>query len=178
MRWRDIRFEKPTKADADKNGDILQLLNDGKVTTWHWKGLGGCIAWAPLSELPKFDPIPDPPEGWRFVDKEKDKRRNDAKCFNPRTQEWYGVNPHVLEWTNDNIYIVPIDPPASLYRPFANFDEWWPHRNRYVKRLSDGFIGRSCWDPTSTGFQIDPKTFVFLNDDGSDGEPCGVKVSP
>jgi hypothetical protein len=65
MRWRDIRFEKPTEADGNSSGSVLQLLEGGTVGLWRWDSLGGMKAWMPISDLPKFDPIPDPPEGWR-----------------------------------------------------------------------------------------------------------------
>jgi hypothetical protein len=62
MRWRDMRFEKPTEADADGAGKILQLLSSGVVVRGGWNDLFRTVAWMPISELPSFDPIPDPPD--------------------------------------------------------------------------------------------------------------------
>jgi hypothetical protein len=62
MRWRDIRFEKPTEADADKRGYILMLHDDNSFGVFSLQNLKYCIAWMPTNELPAFDPIPDPPD--------------------------------------------------------------------------------------------------------------------
>lgn len=62
MRWRDIRFEKPTAEDADGNGDVLQLLDNGCIGVYNFRSLFHTLAWMPLSELPKFERVPDLPE--------------------------------------------------------------------------------------------------------------------
>jgi len=111
MRWRDVRFEKPTEADADENGEILQKLNPGAgFVSDHWTDLSVCVAWMPLSELPKFDRIPNPPEGWRFVDKEKEKPC-EAKYWDKHKIEWIPRRSPKDDWMKYDAYIVPIDPP-------------------------------------------------------------------
>jgi len=112
MRWRDIRFEKPTVADTDDNGEVLQLLKSGRVCYSDWDDEYLVIAWMPISELPAFDRIPDPPEGWRFV-VAGDAFDARAMYWNDRKKEWEPTgnrqNYGSLELYT---YIVPIDPPA------------------------------------------------------------------
>jgi hypothetical protein len=139
MRWRDIRFEKPTAADANKEGKVLQMLKSGSFATWGWENLDVCIAWMPLSELPAFDPIPDPPEGWRFVQKGEafDKR---AKVWVLGSKEWVKTWQE-REYDSRYVYIVPIDPPSPpepQYRPFANAAEFEPYRDKWWRYKSQG----------------------------------------
>jgi hypothetical protein len=175
MRWRDIRFEKPTKADGDSNGYIVQRMQSGSVLFWNYKNTEGCIAWMPLSELPAFDPIPDPPEGWRWADKSNpfDKR---AKFWSEGRSEW------ILTQQLDNYdpsirYIVPIDPPASQYRPFANAKEFAPHRDRWIRTPAQETI-RQVIHYSDRG--VDGMTYRMLFEERTfdDGSPCGVKVEP
>jgi len=131
MRWRDIRFEKPTAADGDSNGSIVQMLTGGAICCDAWDDLSGAIAWCTTNELFTFDPIPDPPEGWRFV--------QDGEAFDSRAKFW--LDRGWEETANDNrsgyndsfVYIVPIDPPAPpepQYRPFKDAAEFAPHRDK------------------------------------------------
>jgi len=62
MRWRDIRFEKPTEHNQEGySGEVLVAYKDNTKQAVHWMDIGKTDAthWAPLSELP--DP-PAPPE--------------------------------------------------------------------------------------------------------------------
>jgi len=58
--WIDIRFRKPTEADADKSGNVCWLFDDNSYgsCTWDcdWKKLSP-VAWMPV---PEFVPLPDP----------------------------------------------------------------------------------------------------------------------
>jgi len=138
MRWRDIRFEKPTEADGDGAGKILQLLSSGVVVRCGWNDLFKTVAWMPISELPSFDPIPDPPEGWRFVQA--------GEAFDSRYQLWDESmkeyrprNYPRMPLTPNTVYIVPIDPsapPEPQYRPFANAAEFVPHRDKWWRYKS------------------------------------------
>jgi hypothetical protein len=62
--WIDIRVRKPTAADGDKRGRILQRLKDDALCVCHWNDLLSVAAWMPIPEL---TPLPDPPEGWRSI---------------------------------------------------------------------------------------------------------------
>ena len=179
MRWRDIRFEKPTEADGDENGRVIQLLNTGNVCKYTWKNISGCIAWMPTSELPAFNPIPDPPDGWRFVEV--------GEAFDDRAN-WYDAN--IKQWRAGCVlgrsefepthtYIVPIEPPEPQYRPFANAAEFEPcdgKRWRFkldpesTKRMSvvydDQMHHGSDWQPS------------FAQKVFADGTPFGVRVDP
>ena len=172
MRWRDIRFEKPTEADGDSSDNVFQLLCDGDVGSFEWDDLQNCIAWMPLSELPAFDRIPDPPDGWRFV--EKGEVFDDcAKAWHSQT--WLACG-NVGMYRPGWVYIVPIDPPKPKYRPFANAAEFAPYRDRWictpgnntvrrVEHYSDDHINGMTWES------------LFRNRTFDDGSPCGVEVS-
>ena len=136
MRWRDIRFEKPTKEDGDEYGNVLQRLTDGIVVREQWDELTAVVAWMPLSELPQPDLPGLIPDGWRAVDRAVDKRTSNAKCWLEETG-WIPVNPANEAWEEETAYIVPIDPPAPQYRAFANAAEFMPHADRWISRLHD-----------------------------------------
>jgi hypothetical protein len=171
MRWRDIRFEKPTKSDANACGRILQILNCGAVGIYSRTDLVAAIAWMPLSELPQPD-LPGPiPDGWRAVDKAVGKKRPDEMFW--LKGSWRPTSRND-EWDSDAYYIVPIDPPAPQYRPFANAAEWWPNRDRWVRNGLDRV--KACWFGQQDADARFKNGCVFLNDDGTDAEPFGVKV--
>jgi hypothetical protein len=176
MRWRDIRFEKPTEADGDSLDNVLQLLCDGDVVSFEWDGLQNCIAWMPLSELPAFDRVPDPHKTWRFVEK--------GEAFDKRSQYWSHLNNvWLIAWQDDSydptvIYIVPIDPPKpeKRYRPFASAAEFAPHRDKWictpgantcrrVDHYNDLGVNGMAWES------------LLRNRTFEDGTPCGVEVS-
>jgi hypothetical protein len=180
MRWRDIRFEKPTEADGDDCGQVLQLLSEGSAGSYHYANDCDCIAWMPLSELPAFTPIPDPPEGWRFVDK--------GEAFDPRAKLWLDYkwattkNDERAGFNKSFVYIVPIDPPAPTYRPFANAKEFEPYFGRMIKEKSlddfrtvvTSFSDKGVWlagGSIATGYREAFDIYEFAN-----GFPFGVKV--
>jgi hypothetical protein len=179
MRWRDIRFEKPTEADGDRDGSVLQLLCEGSVGSYHYANDCDCIAWMPLSELPAFTPIPDPPEGWRFVDK--------GEAFDKRAKYW-GLSKHWAETWHDYdyapelVYIVPIDPPKPpepQYRPFANAAEFLPYRDKWWRYKS--MTATDYYPPVFFGDKGHGKQHwadSFENKVFEDGTPFGVKVEP
>ena len=175
MRWRDIRFEKPTEADGDKLGSILQLLDTGSICRWTWNSTAGAVAWMPISELPAFEPIPDPPEGWRFVAK--------GEAFDPRAKVWsktsgsWLLTGHSGDYSKVYTYNVPIDPPAPQYRPFANAAEFAPHRDRWIRTPGQETI-RQVIHYSDRG--VDGMTYRMLFEERTfdDGSPFGVKVEP
>jgi hypothetical protein len=177
MRWRDIRFEKPTEADGDDCGQVLQLLSDGSVGSYDYANDCDCIAWMPLSELPAFDPIPDPPEGWRFVEA--------GEAFDKRAKFWNQHKATFLEagldfYLDSNIYIVPIDPPKPpepQYRPFANAAEFAPHRDRWIRTPGQEVTNRVDY---YSDRGVNGMSFSVLLEDRTfdDGTPFGFKVEP
>jgi len=174
MRWRDIRFENPTVADADEDGAVLMLHRDGKVGSYGFGNTYKTIAWMPLSELPAFDPIPDPPKGWRFV--------KTGEVFDKRAKFWSsGKWHHTLQvdvpYSDGCVYIVPVDPPEPQYRPFANAAEFEPYCDKWVLEGS-----RKC-RPTvycDTFVEVNGTTYEW--DEAlrvlklTDGTPFGVRV--
>jgi hypothetical protein len=171
VRWRDIRFEKPTEADADEKGKVLQLLPNGGVVSWPWDGCGDVVAWMPMSELSAFDRVPDPPDGWRFVEK--------GEAFDERAKFWAGdmwLSTSESSYGEYPTYIVPIDPPKPKYRPFANAAEFEPYRDRWicthgantvrrVDHYNDQGVNGMTWES------------LFRNRTFEDGSPCGVEVT-
>jgi hypothetical protein len=179
MRWRDIRFEKPTESDGDSEGCILQLLRGGGVTRYDYDDLQHTVAWMPLSELPAFAPIPDPPEGWRFVDK--------GEAFDKRAKFWLnGKWRHTLQmdapYSDGCVYIVPVDPPEPQYRPFANAAEFEPYRDRWVRRKEGMFCKVASYEnygaTMGTCATIWKYSDLFDEWEFDDGSPFGVKVDP
>jgi hypothetical protein len=179
MRWRDIRFEKPT----EKDGQIV--YRDEADLRWISQAHGGngASCWMPLSELPQPD-LPGPiPDGWRAVDKEVDAFRDDAKCWAGMSYGWsQTLNTHTRGYSADRDYIVPIDPPEPQYRPFANAAEFMPHADRWLKeKLQEDFRATVCafndkrfWMSgamVSTTYADGFCMFEF-----ADGTPFGVKV--
>ena len=175
MRWRDIRFEKPTKADQNEHSQLVFLFSDGSFGRHHFVtgDNSHTIAWMPMSELPKFERVPNPPNGWRY--------KVDGDVFDNRAQYWSPQsNKFLLAWQDDAydsslIYIVPIDPPAPTYRPFANAAEFEPYRDKWIKD-AHGSISRVEFysDEGAKGMSWD---MLFRNRTFDDGTPCGVKVS-
>jgi hypothetical protein len=181
MRWRDIRFEQPTAADADESGGILQLLNTGSICRWNWSSTAGAVAWMPLSELPAFDPIPDPPEGWRFVEA--------GEAFDKRAMFWFQqrweITCNLATYDPHSIYIVPIDPPEPpkpQYRPFANAAEFEPYRDRWVRRKEGMFCKVASYEnygaTMGTCATIWKYSDLFDEWEFDDGTPFGIKVEP
>jgi hypothetical protein len=183
MRWRDIRFEKPTEADGDAFGEVLVYRFNRTKTGCPWD----CVSdngdfWCPLCELPDPpDRIPDPPEGWRFVEAGEafDKR---AKFWGVSGKEWLKLNRDLVEYPRLLVYIVPIDPPAPpepQYRPFANAAEFEPHKNkwwRYKSADNDEQIPPALFNDKIHGVQYWQDSFE--NKVFSDGTPFGVRVEP
>jgi len=158
------------------------LCRDGEIGAYGFGNTYKTIAWMPLTELPAFDPIPDPPEGWRFVEKGDpfDKR---AKFLNETYSEWY-VTHQLDKYDPELIYIVPIDPPAPQYRPFANAKEFEPFFGRMIKEKSlddfrtvvTSFSDKGVWlagGSVATGYREAFDIYEFAN-----GIPFGVKVEP
>jgi hypothetical protein len=181
MRWRDIRFEKPTKADADEFGMVLGLYSDGSKRTCYMGCTKTLVAWAPISELPAFDPIPDPPEGWRFV-QDGEAIANPCQIWDASTGQYRPrTYPHMPPMPN-YVYIVPIDPPEPQYRPFANAAEFEPHRDAWVRRKEGSFCKVASYEDygatMGTCATVWKYKELFDEWEFADGTPFGVRVDP
>ena len=168
MKWIDIRARKPTEADADEYGDVLQLLaNRRTVVCCRWNHLEQCIAWQPIEP---FDP-PKIPEGWRVVDKAVEKKTDKMKFWGPEIRRWLETDGDL--YNKDFLYITPTEP---KYRPFANAAEFRPFASREWRYksdhesvvrpplvYSDGGHDRGSWE-----YSLDNKIFC-------DGTPFGMK---
>ena len=174
MRWRDIRFEQPTETDGDRYGRILQSLCDGTIVREPWDELTSVVAWTPLSELPKPD-LPGPiPDGWRAVDKLVD-------AFDTRSMLWLGgkwqLTQAKLAWDRDYYYIVPVNPPAPQYRPFANAAEFMPHRERWWRCKNDTTTIRPPTNYSNEGHRGYDWDYAFQTKEFEDGTPFGVLIN-
>jgi hypothetical protein len=184
MRWRDIRFEKPTEADGDQYGEVLFFDNDGDICASSWSNdTDGHLFWMAMSEIPKPpDRIPDPPEGWRFVEKEKDKKRLPYKYVSKRSNEWEDGDSPGIPWERDMVYAVPIDPPKPpepQYRPYNAAE-----LKQTIGKLVDGISGYramitgACGDSVYCQGQRVPADQLLKKHTWTDGGRCGVKVEP
>jgi hypothetical protein len=182
MRWRDIRFEKPTEADGDQYGEVLFFDNDGDICASSWSNdTDGHLFWMAMSEIPKPpDRIPDPPEGWRFV--------KTGEAFDKRAKVWVlGSKEWVKTWQEREydsryVYIVPIDPPKPpepQYRPFANAAEFEPYELKFWRYKDDcKDLRRKPCSYSNDGHFGDQWCQSFDNKVFSDGSPFGVMVEP
>jgi len=156
---------------------VAQMIDSGKICTAPWDDLRFTVAWMPTSELPAFDRIPDPPEGWRFVDKEKDARHDQAKFWDEETKHWGLVNPHLSHWLSTHTYIVPIDPPKPQYRPFANAAEFAPYRDKWWRYKS--ITATHYYPPVFFGDKGHGNQHwqdSFENKVFEDGTPFGIRI--
>jgi len=155
VEWRDIRTNPITKEDGDVHGKVFQLLEDGRVGAYQWDSLLNMVAWFPIKDLPKFIPKPDPPEGWRYIvpGEAFDHRR---KRWEASRKEW--IDGSLPQYSPSDIYVVPIEPPATQYRAFKNAAEfepyrdlWWRHKLQSLNdqnppmAFNDSFHGRVSW---------------------------------
>jgi len=181
MRWRDIRFERPTEADADDNDEVLcASISRNKYST-HWSYVDQMDHfWCPLSELPDPpDRIPDPPEDWRFLGP-GESLANPCQIWDARIKQYRPrTYPHMPPMPN-YVYIVPIDPPAPpepQYRPFANaaeFDGWACNFWRYKDDLRS--VRRSPMSYSDDGHYGDKWDVSLVRKEFADGTPFGVRV--
>jgi hypothetical protein len=176
MRWRDMRFEQPAEIGCK----VVFRDRVGNVWMSNWtKARDHIIAWMPISELQQPDLPGEIPDGWRAVDKAVDARSlsKSAKKWNTVSGAWDVIDPgYSSNWDSSPkaYYIVPIDPPAPQYRPFASWQEWWPHHGRWY-RDADGHICTAWLDVIEAAADFAAGA-VFLNADGTDAEPFGMKI--
>jgi hypothetical protein len=180
--WIDIRVRKPTATDANQNNYVQWLLANKNVCFLPWDWDFYCeppIAWMPI---PEFKPLPDPPEGFRYVQEQEpfDKR---ARFWSDLLKKWEittntAYDPRLT-------YIAPIDPPAPTYRPFADAAEFLPHSHRPLRSTKSGrnhhirvdIFNDDYW--SLSGEYSNEHSYAVMLDEyvfGDDGKPCGVKV--
>jgi hypothetical protein len=175
--WIDIRLGGPKESDANLKGDVYWLFDGDRYEVFSWCGYKRRlfsqepIAWMPI---PEFAPLPDPPEGWLYVQKQEpfDSR---AKFLNRYTGEWTSTINTAYDQRLG--YIVPIDPPAPTYRPFANATEFDPFAMKPWRYLVDLASVRRppaiYGDKSHSGndWEQSLATKIFC-----DGTPFGVEV--
>ena len=179
MRWRDVRFEKPTEADGDCHGEVVTVLYDGRKVAINWDStdiLDMAHFWCPMRELP--DPpsrIPDPPappEGYQVA---TDADSYDAMIFYcPIDRKWKPVPAKSGRKIEPGWYAVP----AKLqYRPYNAAE-----LKQTIGKLVDGVSGYRamitgvCGDSVYCQGQRVPSDQLLKNHTWTDGGRCGVKV--
>lgn len=166
--WIDVRVRKPTATDGDANGNVLQLLDNGRVGTYYWDSLDRIIAWMPI---PPFNP-PEIPAGWRVVDTTVEKKTDKMKFWWPKIRRWIETGCDL--YTKDYLYITPIEP---KYRPFANAAEFKPFAQKEWRYKSDH---ESVVRPPAIYSYIlhagDSWQYSLSNKTFCDGTPFGMKV--
>jgi len=189
MRWRDTRFEKPTEADSDPvHQEVLVIDKQGRKRSTYWDhacDIERFHYWAPFSECdyPVCERVPDPPEGWKFVNTKIDPVDDRAKRWDANNMGWVSRALVGQAYSKVEIYIVPIDPPKPMYRPFANASEFLPHIGKMVvvKGGNEYYLitvageTRVWFCPHSTNTVTYPvllADYVF-----HDGTPCGVELT-
>jgi hypothetical protein len=114
------------------------------------------------------------PEGWELL-----------AIRRPETGEYvmdgYGNPCRIIAITSEVLAIIRKIEIPKFYRPFANAEEFKPHRDRWARRISDGLVFRCTsygggalvvLDYILPSFAEAFQRFVF--DD--DGTPFGVEV--
>jgi hypothetical protein len=91
MQWHDVRFQLPGPDD-----DVIWKKDDKDT----------CVAWMLVSELPKFDRVPDPPQGWRFVEND-DNWSPKAMWWDQRLADWRITEAAYGHFIKDLVYILP-----------------------------------------------------------------------
>jgi hypothetical protein len=184
MNWIDIRVRKPTQKDAESSGRVICLLENGDTTLQFWDkvfiGQTSAVAWLDPKTLPKFTPIPDPPEGYRWKQDgdEFDKR---AMVWCPQDSVWA---PTICNYAyvSTETYTVPIDPPKPQYRRFENAAEFEPFADRWVRCKPEkcetyricAYNDQLFWMGTAVkgvSFEAGLRDYCF-----SDGTPFGLPV--
>jgi hypothetical protein len=66
--------------------------------------------------------------------------------------------------------------PETKYRAFETWQEWWPHRDRWVRMNGDRM--KMAWYNKEFASQKFDRGAVFLDEDGTDAEPFGVEILP
>lgn len=93
------------------------------------------------------------------------------------------VNSHtVTAWANTLEQAIRKQPPAPTYRPFANAEEFKPHRDKWIARKTKGGAFKAV-DYSDRGLYLqeseaDVLTYRELFEMGytfEDGTPCGVE---
>lgn len=170
MGWIDIRLRKPTVADGDEHGKVWQLLPSGAIGRFSARETSGFVAWMPI---PKFTPLPDPPEGYRFVDPEVEKFCDGMKYWSDSQNQWMAAARCM--WQVMEIFCVRITPPEPQYRPFASAEEFKPYRDRWSRRK-----GSDKLRPPAAYYNSGRRSFTWADlleeFEFEDGTPFGLPI--
>jgi hypothetical protein len=122
-----------------------------------------------------FKNVPGVPDGWELV-----------AIRHPVNGDFYVYRGLIYQWENSGAcystfpIIRKVETPKR-FRPFANGEEFKPHRDRWVRRVSDGLVFRCTsygggalvvFGSILPSFPEAFEQFVF-----DDGTPFGVEVT-
>jgi hypothetical protein len=137
-----------------------------------------------LSDLPNPPArIPDPPEGYRWINQEIDKpKRQDDLYWCETNKLWNECGVGFNWFCPEDAYARRIDPPKPQYRPFANAAEFEPFADRWVRCKPEkcetyriyAYNNQLFWMGTAVegvSFEEGLRDYCF-----SDGTPFGIKV--
>ncbi len=189
-------FIRYTPTDADSGSSAIFYNKTGKaVATLLAVASGECpfidengARW-PHCKIVTDIPIPD---GYRQAISDDircgatvENFLTTAKWWNSETHEWESCSKlmdsgrqHRCDLLSSffmlsSFFVIPIESEATMYRPFATREEWWPHRHRWVRNGEK--VTNTVWiSPEAAKSSFDTGC-VFLNDDGTDAEPFGTK---
>jgi hypothetical protein len=166
MDWIDIRIRKPTAADADENGKVLQLMASGNIVSYAWNIPTGVIAWMPI---PKFEKV-ELPEGYRLINTAEEPFNKNALWWNKKCRYW---KPTFNRYNPSLTYCVPIETKPK-YRPFKNENEFEPFKNEWTIHIETNtkYPPNRYNDSRWGGFDWQ---YAFDNYIFADGRPFGIK---
>lgn len=156
--------------DRSKRYEITSIT--GHVYVCHPNELGRAlmVAVREYNPTPYVPPTPiDPGEGWRLLKKDEPKRVGDQYINAERGGvTWSDIADDGIRSKN-LIYRRRIEP---QYRPFANAEEYKPHRERWLVSKTHGDVVRLMSYQENSNWKFYFERYVFEDT----GTPFGVEV--
>jgi hypothetical protein len=186
--WRDA-----TPQDAIKEPPMVARFRDDDGGEWKWNGrllgidrsvISGCV-WCAKNAAFRYCQVydaPDPGEGWRLIDPEKDKPQEGDEIYERETRTWRRRLTKFQSWAL-SINRRRIEPPKPKYEPFRWEDReqlrgrWitWQHEDgttieTQISHLSEHRLEGFWFKSRNPKWLLENATFLDT------GEPVGRKV--
>lgn len=181
--WRDA-----TPADAIKEPPMMARFRD--KDTDRWLRPGHLVGWSRHSALcwhnnaffwrycQVYD-APDPGEGWRLIDPEKDDyNQNGVEYWNRGAKLWLPRDQghDMTSFCSGAFYRIRIEPPKPKYVPFA-WEDREQLRGRWITREKDGYvIEEIAYRFDSREFEVVAKDLLQDWHFVDTGEPVGKRI--
>lgn len=180
--WRDA-----TPEDAIKDPPMVARFRDPNYS-WKIEALrgirqGAAFPWFSESKISfqqcQVYDAPDPGEGWRLIDPEKDDYNQDGVeywCIGRKRWLPRFLHNDKAPFLQDGFYRIRIEPPKPKYVPFT-WEDREQLRGRWITREKDGYvIEEIAYRFDSRAFEVVAKNLLqdwrFLDT----GEPVGKRV--